>query len=74
MVGIELVRDRAQREPYDPSLRIGARVVQQLRKRGVILRPLGNVIVLMPPLSITADELTCLVEGTAEAIQTITEE
>lgn len=72
MVGIELVRDRARREAYDPSLRIGARVVQQVRKHGLILRPLGSVIVLMPPLSITADEITLLVEATAESIEAIT--
>jgi adenosylmethionine-8-amino-7-oxononanoate aminotransferase len=73
MVGIELVRDRAARTPCDPADRIGARVILEARKRGVILRPLGNVIVLMPPLSITADEIALLTAVTAEAIRQVTE-
>jgi adenosylmethionine-8-amino-7-oxononanoate aminotransferase len=74
MVGIELVRNREHREAYDPALKMGARVVQHMRQHGVIVRPLGNVIVLMPPLSITAEELQQLVDRTAAAIRTITSE
>jgi adenosylmethionine-8-amino-7-oxononanoate aminotransferase len=72
MVGIELVRDRTARTGYDPAQQVGARVVHQMRKHGVILRPLGNVIVLMPPLSITADELALLVDATAHVIEDVT--
>ncbi len=68
MVGIELVTDRAARSPYPASARIGQRVVRAARARGVILRPLGGVIVLMPPLAITADELDRLVDVTRDAI------
>ena len=69
MVGIELVRDGATRAAFDPALKLGQRVVKAARRRGVILRPLGNVIVLMPPLSITAEELAQLVQVTLESIQ-----
>ena len=72
MVGIELVRDRASRTPYDPAERIGVRVTREARSRGIILRPLGNVIILMPPLSITANELESLVRVTAESIEAAT--
>ena len=72
MVGIELVRDRAARTPYDPADRIGVRVIREARQRGIILRPLGNVIILMPPLSIAADELEWLVRVTAESIEQAT--
>lgn len=72
MVGIELVRDRATRAAYDPKDKIGARVIQEVRKHGVILRPLGSVIVLMPPLSITSEELAMLVDATTRAIATVT--
>ena len=65
MVGIELVRDRGQATAYDPAEKIGQRVIRAARRRGVILRPLGNVIILMPPLSITAEELDLLVRVTA---------
>lgn len=73
MVGIELVRDRAARAPYDPADRIGHRVILEARRHGILLRPLGNVIVLMPPLSITDDEIDLLCEVTAAAIRTVTE-
>jgi adenosylmethionine-8-amino-7-oxononanoate aminotransferase len=62
MVGIDLGE-------HDPALRLGHRVVKEARARGVIIRPLGNVIVLMPPLSITKVELERLVTATAESIR-----
>jgi len=73
MVGIELMRDRQRKIPYGPRERVGGRVVEEARTRGVILRPLGNVIVLMPPLSISREELRLLVEVTREAIRVATE-
>lgn len=48
MVGIELGRDRDSLRPLDPLLLTGARMCERLRERGVILRPLGDVLVLMP--------------------------
>jgi adenosylmethionine---8-amino-7-oxononanoate aminotransferase len=61
MVGIDLGE-------HDPALRMGHRVAREARKRGVIVRPLGDVIVLMPPLSISPKDLRRLVEVTAESI------
>ncbi len=68
MVGIELVAERAARSPYPPAARIGQRVVSAARARGVVLRPLGNVIVLMPPLAIAPSELELLLDVTRDAI------
>ena len=68
MVGIELVVDRGTRTPYPAAARIGQRVVRAARARGVIIRPLGNVIVLMPPLAITPGDLDRLVDVTRDAI------
>jgi len=68
MVGIELMRDPARRERYLPSDRIGHRTIRAARRRGVIVRPLGDVLVLMPPLSITDDEIQTLVAVAAESI------
>jgi len=73
MVGIELVKDRQTKEPYSWEEKIGARVCQDARKSGVILRPLGNVIVLMPPLAMTIKELDQLLNATYRAIENITE-
>jgi len=71
MVGIELVADRSTRKAFPVELRMGARVTQDIRKAGVILRPLGDVVVLMPPLSLTADEIRYLVSSTAQSIQNV---
>jgi adenosylmethionine-8-amino-7-oxononanoate aminotransferase len=61
MVGVELVE-------HPLPMRIGHRVTLEARRRGAIVRPLGDVVVLMPPLSISAAGLTRLVDITAEAI------
>ncbi len=54
---------------HDPALRLGHRVTVEARKRGAIVRPLGDVVVLMPPLSISEEELRSLVGITAESIR-----
>lgn len=73
MVGIELVEDRATKKSYPAEQKIGIRVTREARRRGVILRPLGNVIVLMPPLAITTKELHQLLDITYESIKTVTQ-
>lgn len=72
MVGIELMRHPGRREAYAPAERIGHRVILAARKRGVVLRPLGDVLVLMPPLGITTDEIERLVRVAAESIAEVT--
>jgi adenosylmethionine-8-amino-7-oxononanoate aminotransferase len=72
MVGIELVADRHGRAPYPAAARIGQRVVKAARARGVVVRPLGNVIVLMPPLAISPPELDRLVDVVRDAIVEVT--
>ncbi|HQP10049.1 MAG TPA: adenosylmethionine--8-amino-7-oxononanoate transaminase [Candidatus Omnitrophota bacterium] len=72
MVGVELVRDKITKEPYAWEEKIGARVCQEVRKRGVILRPLGNVMVLMPPLAMTKRELKELLDVMYWAIERVT--
>jgi adenosylmethionine---8-amino-7-oxononanoate aminotransferase len=65
MTGIELAE-------YPLPVRLGHRVTLEARRRGAIVRPLGDVVVLMPPLSIAEAELRRLVEITAEAIDAAT--
>jgi adenosylmethionine-8-amino-7-oxononanoate transaminase len=57
MVGIELVRDKLTKEPYPLKEKRGIRVTFEARKRGMITRPLGDVLVFMPPLASTIDDL-----------------
>ena len=52
MAGIELVRNRATKERFAAEQRMGARFCRLAREQGVLLRPLGDVIVVMPPLAI----------------------
>ena len=72
MVGIELVENKDSRQSYAPENRIGYKVILEARKRNVMIRPLGDVIVLMPPLSIAEDELTSLVDVVYESIVKVT--
>ena len=72
MIGIELMRDPRRREPYAPRERVGHRTILAARRRGVVLRPLGDTLVLMPPLSIRADEIETLVMVAAESIAEVT--
>jgi adenosylmethionine-8-amino-7-oxononanoate aminotransferase len=65
MVGIEL-------DGFDPAARMGHQVTLEARTRGAIIRPLGDVIVLMPPLAIDESELERLVSITREAIDAAT--
>ena len=63
MAGIELVRDRATKEPYPWAEQRGMRVCQAAREAGVLLRPLGNVVVIMPPLAIELGQLDRIAEA-----------
>jgi adenosylmethionine-8-amino-7-oxononanoate aminotransferase len=72
MVGIELVADRATKEPFPEHLQVGAEVARLTRPRGAVVRPLGDVVVLMPPLAMTEAQLARLVQATAEAIDDAT--
>lgn len=72
MVGIELAADAAGRRPYAAADRMGARVTAAARRRGVIVRPLGDVVVLMPPLSITDEQIDRLVRAVGGAVAEVT--
>jgi len=73
MIGIELVRDRKTKENFEAGEKIGVHVTRQARKKGAILRPLGPVIVLMPPLAMTQRQLKQLLNIAYESIQEVTE-
>lgn len=71
--GIELVADRENGTPYPWEEKIGIRVCLEARKRGVFSRPLGNTIVIFPPLVISDCELDMLLTVLQESIQVVTE-
>jgi adenosylmethionine-8-amino-7-oxononanoate aminotransferase len=74
MAGIEIVKDVETRESFDIGLRVGHRVILEARKRGAILRPLGDVIILMPPFAMTRSQLRKLVKIADESIAAALEE
>ena len=65
MTGIELT-------PSPVEARMGHRVTLAARARGAIVRPLGEVVVLMPPLTVTSEEIHRIVHVLAEAIDEVT--
>ncbi len=71
--GIELVEDRDAGTPYPWEQKIGIRVCQEARKRGVFSRPLGNTIVIFPPLVVSDSELDMLLRVLQESIRVVTE-
>ncbi|HEU4339183.1 MAG TPA: adenosylmethionine--8-amino-7-oxononanoate transaminase [Planctomycetota bacterium] len=73
LAGIELVADRKTRSPFPYEKRTGHRVILEARKRGAILRPLGDVIVVMPPLTTTAAEVRRLAQITVESVLAVFE-
>jgi adenosylmethionine-8-amino-7-oxononanoate aminotransferase len=74
MAGIELVRDCATKQPFPWAEKRGIRVCQHARTEGVWLRPLGNVVVIMPPLAISRDELDRICLAAEHGIQSATAE
>lgn len=74
VAGIELVKDRKTKEPFAPSERTGHRVAMEARARGLIIRPLGDVVVIMPPLSITEAEIKKMMKTVFDSVRKVTEE
>jgi len=68
VAGIELVKDSRTRETFDLKLRAGIRVCDAMAKRGVLTRPIGNVIPLIPPYCTTPDQLATMVQELGKAV------
>ena len=70
VAGIELVKDWRTRKPFDLRERAGIRVCEAMTRRGVLTRPVGNVIVLMPPYCTTPAQLPKMISALREAVET----
>jgi adenosylmethionine---8-amino-7-oxononanoate aminotransferase len=68
VAGIELVKNWRTRAPFALGARAGIRVCEAMAKRGVLTRPIGNVIVLMPPYCTTTREIQKMVSALGEAV------
>jgi lysine--8-amino-7-oxononanoate aminotransferase len=68
MVGIELVKEKQSRTPFDANLRMGHAICHRLRRRGVIMRPIGDTLILMPAPAMPLELLRTLVHAVAEEL------
>jgi adenosylmethionine-8-amino-7-oxononanoate aminotransferase len=73
MAGIELVLDRDSKAEYPWHQQIGARVCRRARELGLLIRPLGDVLVVMPPLSIEHDQLNRMMDIMFRSVREVTE-
>ncbi len=73
IAGIELVKNRETKESYSWEEKIGIKVCLEARKRGLITRPLNNVLVIMPPLSIDMTQLNNVMDILYESLEVVTE-
>ncbi len=69
MVGIEIVADKQSKTPFDSNRQTGRRICQAALERGVWVRPLSDVIVVMPPLVVSDAELDLLADVVVESIR-----
>jgi adenosylmethionine-8-amino-7-oxononanoate aminotransferase len=72
VVAFELTRDGDRRTPFDPALRVGLRAYRAALERGVVLRPLGDILYWMPPYCVDEAQLQLLAEVTRGAIDEAT--
>lgn len=61
MVGIELVKNKKTRQPFPLTARVGQKIASECLHRGLLIRPIGNLLVLVPPFCLTSKNLTDLV-------------
>ncbi|MEB1808737.1 MAG: adenosylmethionine--8-amino-7-oxononanoate transaminase [Bacillaceae bacterium] len=73
MVGVELVKDKETKEPFPWGDRVGYYATLKMRELGMLSRPLGDVIVFMPPLATTYEELEQMITIMKQAIKETTE-
>lgn len=71
VAGVELVRDWRTREPFALAERAGIRVCEAMARRGVLTRPIGNVVVLMPPYCTTRAQMRRMVGALREAVEEV---
>ncbi|MBZ0253915.1 MAG: aminotransferase class III-fold pyridoxal phosphate-dependent enzyme, partial [Candidatus Methylomirabilis sp.] len=71
MAGVELVSNRETKENHPPEEKVTQRICREARRRGLIIRPLGPVLIFMPPLAISEDELDFLLETTYASLEAV---
>jgi adenosylmethionine-8-amino-7-oxononanoate aminotransferase len=71
VAGIELVKNWETREPFELRERVGIRICEAMAKRGVLTRPIGSVIVMMPPYCTTGKQVAKIISALAESVDEV---
>ncbi len=69
MAGVELVKDKVSKEGFDPKVNSAHRVFEHCLQRGLMVRPIGNIIVLSPPLILSKEQIDNIVSVLADSIR-----
>ena len=72
IAGVELVKNWRTRQPFDLRERAGLRVCEVMAREGVLTRPIGYVIVIMPPYCTTESQLSVIMEALRKGISGLT--
>ena len=73
IAAIEMVADRKTKTPYPWEDRIGVQACRIAKERGLLIRPLANTLVLMPPFAVTESEIQHMLNILYDAIRAVTE-
>jgi adenosylmethionine-8-amino-7-oxononanoate aminotransferase len=71
MAAVELIQDKEKKTPFPYGEKMGWKVCLDVRRKGVFIRPLGNILVLMPPLAISMENLKTMLKHIEDSILTI---
>jgi len=71
MIGLEFVADQHTKAPFEEAVLIGSRVASYAQQKGLIVRPLGHMIVLSPPLILTVAEVEFVAGVLRESIEQV---
>ena len=71
MVGIEIVKNKDTKESFDYADGVGRKICAVARNHNLLIRPLGDVIILMPPLSIKPDEIRQMLSAVKKSLKEV---
>ncbi len=74
MIGIELVANKDSKEGFAPDAEAAMRVFKRCMNRGVVIRPIGNLIVLSPPLTLSKKECDKIISSLYESLEEVSAE
>jgi adenosylmethionine-8-amino-7-oxononanoate aminotransferase len=73
IAGIELVADRETKRPFEWSEQVGARICRMARESGLLIRPIGDILIVMPPLAISIEQLAGMLDVMEQCLVAVTE-